>query len=84
MDFCLVVEGAAAAGRAAFAGVRAAPAALSLGIVIQRRPSTGDGTATETEERSAAQEMQQIGDYFGAGEKQTRINGRRMFQTMNR
>jgi hypothetical protein len=47
IDFCLVEEGAAAAGRVAFAGVRAALAALSPGIVIRAQMTAHDRVATE-------------------------------------
>lgn len=75
MDFCLVEEAAAAAGRAAFAGVRAAAAALSLGIVIQRRPSTAmEQRSKRRRKRSAAQERQQDGQLFRNGRETRRVS----------
>lgn len=47
IDFCLVVEEPAAAGRVAFAGVRAALAALSPGIAAQAQMAAHDGVETE-------------------------------------
>lgn len=46
IDFCLVAEEAAAAGRVAFAGVRAALAALSPGIAAGAQMAAHDGVET--------------------------------------
>lgn len=46
IDFCLVAEEAAAAGRVAFAGVRAALAALSPGIAARAQMAAHDGGET--------------------------------------
>lgn len=62
IDFCLVEEEAAAAGRVAFAGVRAALAALSLGIVIRAQID-----CTRLNYDRTPREGQNTG-YFGAGE----------------
>lgn len=48
IDFCLAEEEAAAAGRVAFAGVRAALAALSLGILVQSQTTAPDRSTTDT------------------------------------
>lgn len=47
IDFCLVAEEAAAAGRVAFAGVRAVLAALSPGIAARAQMAAHDGVETE-------------------------------------
>lgn len=52
IDFCLVAEEAAAAGRVAFAGVRAALAALSPGIAARAQMAAHDGVETGSDEIS--------------------------------
>lgn len=49
IDFCLVAEEAAAAGRGAFAGVRAMLAALSPGIAARAQMAAHDGVETESD-----------------------------------